>query len=69
MTAAGLGSGLRAIAFADDEGRELVEGVESEGHAWVVGVQWHPERLEEHKAAFAPSMRRLFAAFVEQAGR
>ena len=69
VTADTLGRGLRATAFADDDGRELVEGVESEGHAWVVGVQWHPERLEEHNAAFAPSMRRLFEAFVAQARR
>jgi gamma-glutamyl-gamma-aminobutyrate hydrolase PuuD len=40
--------------------------MESASHRWVVGVQWHPERLEEHKPAFAPVMRRLFAAFVAQ---
>jgi putative glutamine amidotransferase len=25
----------------------LVEAYESPGHAWVVGVQWHPERVFE----------------------
>jgi putative glutamine amidotransferase len=64
-----LASGLRPVARADDHGRELVEGMESETHRWVVGVQWHPERLEEHKPAFAPAMRRLFAAFVAQVER
>jgi putative glutamine amidotransferase len=62
-----LAKGLRPVAFAEDHGRDLVEGMESEHHSWVVGVQWHPERLEEHKPAFAPVMRRLFAAFIERA--
>jgi gamma-glutamyl-gamma-aminobutyrate hydrolase PuuD len=61
-----LASGLRPVAWADDHGRDLVEGMESESHRWVVGVQWHPERLEGHKPAFAPVMRRLFATFVAQ---
>jgi len=64
---ADLASGLRAVAFADDHGLELVEGAESEQHRWVVSVQWHPERLEDHKPAFAPLMRRLFDAFVREA--
>lgn len=62
-----LAKGLRPVAYAADHGRDLVEGMESIDHSWVVGVQWHPERLEEHKPAFAPVMRRLFAAFVERA--
>lgn len=62
-----LAAGLRPVAWADDHGRELIEGMESISHGWVVGVQWHPERLEDHKPSFAPLMRRLFAAFVERA--
>jgi anthranilate synthase component 2/putative glutamine amidotransferase len=34
------GAGLRPAAWADDE---VVEAVESAGHRFVVGVQWHPE--------------------------
>ncbi len=69
---ADLAPGLRAIAFAattpaDGHGEELVEGMESTQHHWVVGVQWHPERVEEHKPAFHPLQRRLFAAFIAQA--
>jgi putative glutamine amidotransferase len=67
VQAASLASGLRPVAFAADHGGELIEGMESEQHRWVVGVQWHPERPEEHKPAFAPIMRRLFEAFVAQA--
>ncbi len=42
----------------------LVEGVESASHSWVVGVQWHPERLESDHPAFAERSRNLFQAFV-----
>jgi gamma-glutamyl-gamma-aminobutyrate hydrolase PuuD len=67
VQASSLGSGLRAVAFAAEHGDQLIEGMESEQHRWVVGVQWHPERPEDHKPAFAPVMRRLFDAFVAQA--
>lgn len=66
VTPESLGAGLRPVAWSDDHGRDLVEGMESTSHSWVVGVQWHPERLEEHKPAYAPVMRRLFAAFIAQ---
>ena len=67
VTADVLGAGLRPVAFADDHGHDLIEGMESEQHGWVVSVQWHPERPEPHKPDFAPVMRRLFDAFVKQA--
>lgn len=64
VQAAQLGSDLRPVAFAAEHGDTLIEGAESQQHRWVVSVQWHPERLEEHKPAFAPLMRNLFAAFI-----
>jgi putative glutamine amidotransferase len=67
VIASTLGDGLRPVAWADDHGGELIEAMESTRHSWVVGVQWHPERLEEHEPAFAPVMRRLFDAFIAQA--
>lgn len=67
VTTSTLGEGLRPVAWADDHGDELIEGMESTRHSWVVGVQWHPERLEEQEPAFAPVMRRLFDAFIAQA--
>ncbi len=51
-----LAASLEPIAHSPDG---LVEGVESRGHRWVVGVQWHPERPEMH-----PASDPLFAAFV-----
>lgn len=59
-----LASGLDATAFADEQGTTLVEGIESTQHRWVVGVQWHPERLEPERPHFAPLMRKLYASFV-----
>jgi putative glutamine amidotransferase len=52
---------LRVVAHAPDS---LIEAVELPEHPFGVGVQWHPEWLQEH----APQ-RRLFQAFVEAAGR
>jgi putative glutamine amidotransferase len=51
------GKGLRVTAHADDG---IVEAVEWTGDAnWVVGVQWHPERMFGDAAA-----ERLFADLV-----
>jgi putative glutamine amidotransferase len=38
----------------------LVEAYESPQHQWVVGVQWHPERLFELEAGH----RRIWTNFV-----
>ncbi len=59
---AGLGRGLRAVAWAEDG---TVEALELEGRPEVLAVQWHPE------LDLAPdsSQRRLFAALVDQARR
>jgi putative glutamine amidotransferase len=40
-----------------------VEGIESTAHRFVVGVQWHPERLVRHHAVH----RGLFEGFVDAA--
>ena len=54
------GKSLRVTAHADDG---IVEGIEWTGDAnWVVGVQWHPERMFGDAAA-----ERLFSDFVEVA--
>ena len=47
-----LGQGLRAVAWAPDG---LVEGLEGDGDALYLGVQWHAESLvdrPEHCALF-----------------
>ncbi len=57
-----LAPGLRATArsLPDDH---VIEGVESPAHRWVVGVQWHPERVTEVPAVH----QRLFSDFVAAA--
>jgi putative glutamine amidotransferase len=55
-----LAPGLRIVALSPDG---LVEGMESERHTWVVGVQWHPERSDPQIEGFAAMSARLFQAF------
>lgn len=50
--------GLRCTAQTDDG---LIEGIEAEHHDWVVGVQWHPERLEAEAPNTNPNIRVLDA--------
>jgi len=57
---------LGVVARAPDG---VVEGVESLAHRWVVGVQWHPERLEPQQDGFAHMSALLFQALVRQASR
>ena len=60
-----LGAGLRVAATSpDDDVVEAIEGAENyESPAFVLGVQWHPERSLE----MSPTARAIFRAFVEQA--
>jgi putative glutamine amidotransferase len=55
-----LGDGLTITARAPDG---IVEGVELEGDAWIVGAQWHPEDT----AGRDPAQQGLFDTFVQQA--
>ncbi len=54
-----VGAGLDVVAVADDG---VVEAVEARDHAWVIGVQWHPERHEASAPDGDPD-RLLFGAF------
>ncbi|MBI3997928.1 MAG: gamma-glutamyl-gamma-aminobutyrate hydrolase family protein [Armatimonadetes bacterium] len=53
--------GFRIVARAPDG---TIEAIESERHRFVLGVQWHPERMVGHH----PLQRRLFERFVAAAG-
>jgi putative glutamine amidotransferase len=57
-----LGAGLTATASVDD----FVEAFEAtaDDH-WVVGVQWHPERIAE----VSPGTTKIIAAFVAEAAK
>ena len=52
-----LGRGLITNATAKDG---VIEGIESGDHPFVLGVQWHPERLADRDV----SQKKIFAAFV-----
>lgn len=57
-----LAPGLVATAHAPDG---VIEAAEVPDHAWLIGVQWHPEM----SAARDPLQQRLFDALVEAARR
>ncbi|MGZ9130471.1 MAG: gamma-glutamyl-gamma-aminobutyrate hydrolase family protein [Candidatus Binatia bacterium] len=57
-----LGRGLIVNAVASDG---VVEGIESTRHAFVIGVQWHPEVLAPRQR----HQRRIFVALVACAAR
>jgi len=64
-----VGAGLRIIAHAPDGVIEAVEwiggpGLPSEA-GWIVGVQWHPERMEGD--AFAAALFREFVGAAQHA--
>lgn len=54
-----LGDGFRAAAFGSDG---LIEAIEYPDHPFAIGVQWHPEGLQDH-----PEHAALFRAFVAAA--
>jgi putative glutamine amidotransferase len=58
----GLGRGLVVNATAEDG---LIEGIESPGHSFVLGVQWHPEVLAPRSIPH----RRIFSFFIQACRR
>ncbi|MCL6449996.1 MAG: gamma-glutamyl-gamma-aminobutyrate hydrolase family protein [Acetobacteraceae bacterium] len=60
------GRGLRAVAWAEDG---VIEALEPEGEAPVMGVQWHPERMFERDPLAAGLFRALVEAASARAGR
>lgn len=64
MDQASLAPGFRAAALADPD-NWLVEAYESVQHAWVIGVQWHPERIFE----LGEAHRRLWDSFMAACSR
>ena len=61
VTPDGRASALTCTAVSNDG---FVEGIESPVHRWVVGVQWHPERLEPEVPDFAEQSQKLWKAFA-----
>lgn len=61
VRATDLAPGLVANAFAPSPAGELVEGAETRGGRFVIGIQCHPERQDSTPPAF----ERLFRVFVD----
>jgi putative glutamine amidotransferase len=65
------GTGLTAVAWAEDQ---VIEAVELQGHRFAIGVQWHPEEgddlrlFEALAAAAAPARAPAQPAGEEAAG-
>lgn len=63
-----LGEGLRAAAFGEDG---LIEAVEAQDLAFMIGVQWHPEFFAGQKSpeeiGSATSMAKLFDRLIDEA--
>ncbi len=55
-----LASGMQVAALSAAPDDWLVEAYESPAHRWVVGVQWHPERIFE----LPDGHRRLWESFI-----
>ncbi|GAB4340327.1 MAG: gamma-glutamyl-gamma-aminobutyrate hydrolase family protein [Candidatus Abyssubacteria bacterium] len=51
-----LGRGLRLAAVCEDG---VVEAIEGEDNAFIMGIQWHPEKMADE------NRRKIFSAFVE----
>jgi putative glutamine amidotransferase len=64
VTSKELAPSLRATASIG----ELIEAFESDEHRWVVGVQWHPERIGKDEG-MSPQVAGVFDAFVQEAAR
>lgn len=56
-----IGNGLRVTAKSEDG---VIEAVELDGAEFVLGVQWHPEKMYDSE-----EQQKIFAAFVESAKR
>ena len=54
-----IGKGLKATAHSHDG---IVEGVESLERDFLIGVQWHPEKLAEKY----PIFKNIFKTFINK---
>jgi putative glutamine amidotransferase len=56
-----IGRGLKVSARAEDG---TVEAIEGTGQRFLLGVQWHPERIRDKK-----HRRKIFGAFIKATGK
>jgi putative glutamine amidotransferase len=56
-----LAPGIRISAKAEDG---VIEGIESEGAEWIVGVQWHPEDYVNDASLDKAAQKSIFQHFI-----
>jgi putative glutamine amidotransferase len=61
-----LGEGLTVNCRADDGTIEGIEWRERQGKSFMLGVQWHPERMYVEKMPDAGLYKRIRDRFVEE---
>ncbi len=59
--------GLAVTARSVEQRADVIEALESPRHRFVLGVQWHPERMWKGNTAKNTASARLFAALVDAA--
>ena len=57
-----IGKGLKISATAEDG---IIEAIESNGDGFIVGVQWHPERIYNKDSC----SKNIFTEFIKEANR
>lgn len=64
QAAGDIGRGLRAAAFSDDGIVEALERSDPCGMAYLLLVQWHPERMTDQQSPFSMGIKTNFLAAV-----
>ncbi len=54
-----VGNGFEAVAFAEDG---VIEAIEHESENFILGIQWHPERIKD-----LPHQKKLFSFLIKKA--
>ena len=55
----------RGEAKKIEKAKERVEALEKEDHPFLIGVQWHPERMIGEECEHLPNMLPLFRHFID----
>lgn len=54
-----IGNGFEAVAYAEDG---VIEAIEYTGDQFILGIQWHPERIKD-----TPHQKKLFGFLIKKA--
>lgn len=57
-----LGEGLKISAYANDSLPEAIEWADTSGKAFMLAVQWHPERMDTLHLLSAPILKEFIAS-------